>query len=109
MAVKAILFDFWGTLVDNGVYPSPIRQAQRILGVRMPFSDYVIQFENVFMTRKFPSLADGFTEVAHSFNIRPRSYQIENLVGLWNKNRILAKPYPETIAVLEDLKKDFTQ
>ncbi len=107
MTTKAILFDFWGTLVDNGVYPSPIRQAQQILRIRLPFSDYVIQFEREFMTKKFPNLSDGFTYVAQSFNIRPRDYQIENLVGLWNKNRILAKPYPETIKILEELKKDF--
>jgi hypothetical protein len=25
--VKAILFDFWGALVENGIFPSPVKQA----------------------------------------------------------------------------------
>ena len=40
--VKAILFDFWGTLVENGVR-SPVKQVKWILMLKdMDFSEYII-------------------------------------------------------------------
>ena len=106
--VKAIIFDLQGTLLENGVYPSPIKQVKFILGIRRDFRDYVPLFEKVLMTRKYPSLSDGFKEVATEFDCRVPDFVFEKLVGLWNKNKILSKIYPETIDVLEDLKKDYT-
>ena len=103
--VKAILFDFWGTLVENGTY-SPLRQTYTILRVRMPFSLFVVKLESVFMTKKFEDQASAFTEVCKAFNIDPHPVLIDRLIGVWNKNKLLAQVYPETIAVLEDLKKE---
>ncbi len=31
--VKLIIFDFWGTLVENGIFPSPVRQVKYILRI----------------------------------------------------------------------------
>ena len=53
------------------------------------------------------SLTEAFTNVCKVFNIEPKKEIIENLVGMWNKNMLLAKPYPETIETLERLKKDY--
>ena len=39
--VKAIFFDFWGTVVENGVFPSPVKQARFLLGLEIEFSDYI--------------------------------------------------------------------
>ncbi|MEM4263613.1 MAG: HAD family hydrolase [Candidatus Woesearchaeota archaeon] len=103
--VKAILFDFWGTLVENGTY-SPLRQTFNILRVRMPFSLFVVKLESTLMTKKFEDQASAFTEVCRAFNIDPHPVLIDRLIGVWNKNKLLAKLYPETIAVLEDLKKE---
>jgi len=102
---KAIIFDFWGTLVENGIN-SPIKEAGYILRVRMPFSEFVVRFEKSFMIGKFKSLTEAFENVANEFQLKLPGFVIEKLVGMWNKNAILAKPYDETIEVLEELKKE---
>ena len=38
--VKAVLFDFWGTLVENGTR-SPTREAQKIFRVRMHYREFI--------------------------------------------------------------------
>jgi len=40
-------------------------------------------------------------------DIEPKQEVIDNLVGMWNKNTLLAKPYPETLDVLKKLKKEY--
>jgi len=105
--VKAILFDFWGTLVENGVFPSPIRQVRYILRLRMPFQEFVVKFEETFMLKKFETLTRAFEEVCNTFQVKPPQFVIEKLIGMWNKHMLLAKPFPETIKILEKLKKDY--
>jgi len=101
------LFDFWGTVVENGLFPSPSRRAQRILRLDMPFSEYIERFEKAFMTKKVETLTEAFHNVTQEFNINPPEFVYDKLVGMWNKNTILCKPFPETNEVLEDLKKNY--
>lgn len=103
--VKVIIFDFWGTLAENGVW-RPIEQVRRKLGIRLPFSEYVIRLERAMMCQPFKSLEEAFKAVCKEFGVRKKEV-IENLIGMWNKSWMLAKPYEETIEVLEDLGKDF--
>ena len=42
--LKAIIFDFWGTLVETGT-SSPIRQVKDILRLRLSFPAYVTRME----------------------------------------------------------------
>jgi len=105
--VEVIIFDLQGTLIENGVYPSPLRQVKNILRVNMPFSDFVMRFEKVLMTEQHSSLKEGFVKVCESFNMQPREFIIERLVGLWNKNKLLSKLYPHTVETLSTLKKDY--
>ena len=95
--IKAIIFDFWGTLVENGVR-SPTKQVQEILQIRVPFSEYVTRMENAMMTRQFSSLRDAFENLCVEFKIHPESQQIEELVGMWNKSWMLANW--ETVFIL---------
>ncbi len=104
--MKCIIFDMWGTLVDNGTY-SPIRQAKNMLRVRAHFSEYVVKLEKVMMLRKFESLHDAFNTVCSEFNLNCDRATIERLVGLWNKNWLTAKIYEETADALAELKKDY--
>jgi putative hydrolase of the HAD superfamily len=101
---KAILFDFWGTLVENGIW-SPIKQIKNILNIDLPFSDYVIRMETILMAQEFKELRDAFIAVCQEFNIQPSEEILERLIGLWNKNWMLAQPYPETEIILKELKK----
>lgn len=106
--VKAILFDFWGTLVENGVFPSPVRQVKYILRLqKIPFPEYITRFEKSFMTQKFDSLAEAFTNVINEFELNPPSFVTEKLVGMWNKNMLLAKPFADALPALEKLKKQY--
>ncbi len=105
--MKAVIFDFWGTLVENGVW-SPIKQVRNILDVRMPFPEYVIRMERAMMTKEHPTLKDAFVEVAKEFSITPDEKQLDELVGMWNKSWMLAQPYAETVEVLQELQKEYT-
>ena len=104
--VKAIIFDFWGTLVENGVW-SPIKQVQQILGIDLPFSEYVGRMEQAMMTRKFDSLKEAFQTVCEEFNVSCTEEKMEQLIGMWNKSWMLAKPYEEVQEELKDLKKGY--
>jgi|GEM_PF-479585 len=101
--VKAIFFDFWGTLAENGTY-SPLKQTFRILRVRMPFGQFAEQFERMFFTKPFEDQVEAFTIVCRAFNCPPKPFIIDKLVGVWNKNKLLAKPYPDTLDTLKTLK-----
>ena len=103
--VKAILFDFWGTLVEQGVW-SPVKQVKNILGMGMPFSDYITRMETSFMTQEFPNLKEGFENMYLEFGLTPQPDQIEELIGLWNKSWMLAEPYAETLEVLKRLREN---
>lgn len=105
--IKCIIFDFWGTLVENGVFPSPIKKVMYTLRLNIPFSEYVVVFEETFMLGKFNDLYEAFTKVCKTFGVDPHPKVLDILVGMWNKNKMLAKPYDETISVLEELKKDY--
>jgi len=102
--VKAIIFDLQGTLIENGVYPSPLKQVMYILRVNAPFSDFVMRFEKIFMTGEHASLKDAFIKVCEEFHVLPKEYLVDKLVGLWNKNKLLAKIYPDVLSGLELLK-----
>lgn len=102
--IKGVLFDFWGTLVENGIFPSPVRQVRYILRLRMLFNDFIVRFEQVMMTKSYKDLNEAFTAVCREFEIEPRDFLIENLVGMWNKNELLGKPFLETIEVLDYFK-----
>ncbi|PIN76500.1 hypothetical protein COV17_02255 [Candidatus Woesearchaeota archaeon CG10_big_fil_rev_8_21_14_0_10_36_11] len=105
--IKVILFDFWGTLVENGVW-SPIKQVRNILQIQLPFPEYVVRMERAMMTKKFSSLKNAFESVCTEFNIEPNPEQIETLVGMWNSSWMLAQPYEETKETLAKLKEKFT-
>lgn len=101
--VKAVFFDFWGTLVENGTY-SPLKQSYNILRVRMPFGEFVEKFEQSVMTKKFADQTAAFTEACLVFGVPTYPIVIEKLIGVWNKNRLLAKLYPDTLEALKLLK-----
>ncbi len=102
---KTILFDFWGTLVEQGVW-SPVKQVRNVLGIGMPFAEYITRMETAFMTQSFPSLKEGFENVFFEFGLSPQEEKIENLIGMWNKSWMLAEPYPETKEVLKKLREN---
>lgn len=104
--MKTIIFDLQGTLMENGIFPSPTKQVRFILGIRRDFHDYVPLFETTLMTTPHTSLSEGFRAVAEAFDVEINPHITERLIGMWNKNKLLSRPFEETFNVLEDLKKD---
>ena len=105
--MKVILLDFWGTLVQNGVW-SPIKQVKNILNIKLPFSEYVVRMERAMMTQEFTSLREAFIAVFEEFEIGVDEIVLDELVGMWNKSWMLAMPFEETVEVLEKLKEEYT-
>lgn len=103
---KVIFFDFWGTLVENGVW-SPIKQVKTILNIDILFPEYVVRMEKAMMTKKFNSLIDAFKEVCKEFNLDCNEELLEQLVGMWNKSWMLASPYAEVVEELQKLKPQY--
>jgi len=102
--VHAIIFDLQGTLIENGIHPSPIKQVKNILRINEDFHEYVVRFEKIFMTRKHENLTEAFKAVAKEFGVNPPEFVYEKLVGLWNKNKLLSTLFQETLDVLDSLK-----
>jgi len=101
--VKAVLFDFWGTLAENGTY-SPLKQTYRMFRVSMDYGEFVEKFERAFMTKPFDDMTSAFNHVINELGARVPPFIVERLVGIWNKNKLFATLYPETIEVLKALK-----
>jgi len=104
---KTILFDCWGTLIEQGVH-SPLKQVKEMLNIQIPFHNYVVRMERAMMTRSFPTLKEAFLSVAKEFNLQPTEEQLDTLIGLWNKSWMLAQPYQEVEEVLRELQKEYT-
>jgi HAD superfamily hydrolase (TIGR01549 family) len=105
--MQAILFDFWGTLVDNGLEPSPVRQVRYILDIEVPFKEYIVRFEDVFMTADYDDLYDAFEAVCDEFKIYPDDDIVEEAVDMWQRNDRLAEPYDDTETMLEEFSDDY--
>jgi len=104
--IKILIFDLWGTIIENGVY-SPIKQVKNILRINMPFEEYVVRFEKVLMLNNYSDLYEGFKLVCKEFNIRDNPYILNKLVGIWNKNWLLAKPYNNALETVQTLKEKY--
>ncbi len=100
---KAVLFDFWGTLVQQGAY-SPLKQTYKFMRPRMVFGDFVEKFERVAMTKPYDDQALMFKDAFDAFGLRSQDWIVEKLIGIWNKNKLLARLYPDTMQALEMLK-----
>ena len=101
--VKAILFDFWGTLAENGAR-NPTKGTLFILRIQQEYKDFIVPFEEIFFAKDYATQAEAFTAVCEHFGVRPLPIVISKLVGLWNKNKLFAIPYPDTKETLQMLK-----
>ncbi len=104
--IKLLIFDLWGTIIANGVY-SPTRQVRRILNLNIPFRDYIVRFEKTLMLKEYSDLYEAFKAVCNEFNVKEEAHLLNRLVGLWNKNWLLAKPFDGALDILNELKKNY--
>lgn len=106
--MQGVIFDLWGTLVDGGVR-SPIHATHDVIAPSMDFSEFVEKFERATMTKKFASQKEMFGSAAKELNIPISDYNVEKLIGIWNRNALLARTFNDTIPTLEELKKKGTE
>ncbi len=103
---KVLLFDFWGTLAQQGVY-SPVKQIKAIVKPNISFGEYIKRMQNALLTSNFDSMKDAFKEVFEEFGVDSSPKKLDDLVGLWNKNWLLASLFDESSEVLSELAKDY--
>lgn len=103
MAINAVIFDLWGTLVENGDR-SPMKQSYDTVRLRMSFGEFASRFEKATMTKQFKTQSECFAAMCDEFKIPQNKELIDALIGIWNKNKLLAKPYPESEETLKELK-----
>jgi len=102
--MQAVIFDMWGTLVDGAVR-SPLRKTHRLLAPAVEFGEFVEQFEKITMTAPMESQKDMFTNAADAMDLACTDEDVEKLIGIWNKNALLAKVFDDAIPSLDELKK----
>ncbi|MEM4247609.1 MAG: HAD family hydrolase, partial [Candidatus Woesearchaeota archaeon] len=83
---------------------SPLKQTYRFMRPGMVFGEFVEKFERIAMTKPYDDQAKMFRDAFDAFGLRAPDWVIEKLIGVWNKNKLLAKPYPDTMQALEMLK-----
>ncbi len=100
---RAVLFDLWNTLVCTfGI----TRHTQKIMGLdKKNFGCFIKRFEKATMLKPFDSVEDFFASAFHEFAAKSDKKTIRKLFLLWRKNIKKAKPFPETMRVLHELKK----
>jgi len=106
--VKVVVFDLYGTIVEQGLENSPSKQVKKILGVEESFQEFITTFQQDFMTLRHNSLEDAFRLVAEDFGIEADQETFDELVGVWNKNALLSHLYTDTEEVLEEVKETHT-
>lgn len=101
--VEYVLCDFWGTLAQIGVY-SPVKKIRFTFGLQnIDFSEYVNRMQHALLSKVYPSMKEAFEAVAEEFDVEVSEEQLEELVGMWNKSWIMAKPLPYIKENLERL------
>ncbi|MBN1376823.1 HAD family hydrolase [Candidatus Woesearchaeota archaeon] len=105
--MKTIFFDMQGTIIENGVFPSPVKQIKYILNIRMDFPTYIQELEKTLMTGSYKELKEAFSSIGDAFDARITDEQMERLIGMWNKNKLLSKPYKGVFDILKELSKNY--
>lgn len=100
---KVVVFDLYGTIIEQGLEKSPSKQVKKMLGISKSFQEFIETFQKDFMTLRHNTLEDAFRLVAEDFDVNPDQETFDALVGLWNKNALLSHLYEDTEPVLDEL------
>lgn len=100
MAIKAVLFDLWGTLVFNDSHHSKRDEIIEIIGEKNKKEFKKLLFNWWFTNNVTEEVF--FTKMCTDLNIDKS--KIPNLVKIWKEQYEHAKPFHNTIEILEELK-----
>ena len=106
--IKAIIFDFWGTLFYENVRGvHPFRKFAKIIRKNIDDYSYLKIFENHIMKEKYLNLNIAVENLLKELNVSYNKKLILELTVLLKKKRTIEKPYPETFGVLKKLKTNY--
>jgi putative hydrolase of the HAD superfamily len=105
MAIKAVIFDLWNTVVYNkGTKVNPIVKLEEILGLNIGLYREV---ELGFMTKSFKTRRDAMTSLCRHVGVKPTDRLISNLVDVWDGLQISVTLFPDVIPVITKLRSKY--
>ncbi len=101
--IRLVCFDMWGTLCHGGGRQQ-ITAVQTALGAdKIPYPKFLHQLEISLMTHPWP-LKKGFTDLLAKLNLPLKGRAVGQAEAVWKTYVRSVPPYPETDAVLHQLK-----
>jgi len=106
--VKAIIFDCWGTLFGHqSKKPHPFSKIAKRVGKSMKDYEFIKIFEKQFMLKKHNKLEIPIKELLNELNIEYTNELVDELKKILKEALNYQKDFPETLKVLNELKKDY--
>lgn len=103
--IKAICFDLWETLVHKPGR-APCQIAYEIINPpKLDYYSFTKKLEECLMKEPYSDRRVGFKKLCLELKIKPSKKLIDLLESIWEKSDQKAKLFPETIEVLQNLKK----
>ncbi len=106
--IKAIIFDCWGTLFGHQLNkPHPFSIFAKRLGKSLQDYEFLKIFEKHFMLEKYYKLEVPIKALLEESNIEHSEKLINELKEILEEAFHSQKPFPETLKVLNELKKNY--
>lgn len=108
MMIKAIAFDCWNTLFESKYADKhPFERFANRIDNSMEDYHYRKKFESHLMTRTYEDLREPIKQLLKELKIPPSEELLSELKGFLYKAINNVEAFPETIEVLQELKKDY--
>ncbi len=106
--IKAIIFDLWGTLFESDATTRPFEEFAIRLGRTYRDPKFYTAFSEIFMAQHITDLEKVMLEFTKKIGVDAGEELISELCEIFKKNGTVRKyAFPETIAVLQELKKKY--
>lgn len=105
--IKAIIFDCWFTLFYPDLKPLPFDIFAKKLGREISDYKFMKIFEEHFMLKKYTKLEYPIKAILREFNINYSEKFVLELKNILKRGDKHIKSYPETIFVIEKLRKKY--
>ncbi|MFA5797307.1 MAG: HAD family hydrolase [Candidatus Woesearchaeota archaeon] len=106
--IKAIIFDLWGTLFESDATTLPFEEFATKLGRTYRNPEFYTVFSETFMAHPITHIEQTMHEFTKNIGVDVNEGLIHELCEIFKKNGTVRKyAFPETIAVLQELKKRY--
>jgi putative hydrolase of the HAD superfamily len=105
--IKAIMFDLWDTLFFDDVKPKPLDKFAQKLGKNFEDYNFLKTFERNLMTKRHKDFKIPIKGILKEIKIKYDEKLFKELNDIMKKSDKNQKPFPETLKVIEKLKKRY--